>query len=244
MASSYQRNNLRIVLLGANNREISADALAKMEKSLDPLRRAVRDFPVADLYISTSFHRHSGTFHVKTSLVLSGRTLFTGERNEHLHPAFERCVHKLVKKLEAYLASLKAKPEIAKNRKGTHQEVVPVGQPDAESLEGAVRAGDYAAFRQATYVYEEPVRKRVGRWIQRYPGLLAQLGTKLTVDDLVEEVFLTAFDRFDQVPRSMRLGDWLERLLDPSVKALLRDLDGEKENIEFARTIQGVQKGI
>jgi hypothetical protein len=237
MQFSDQSHNLRIEL-DTKNFDFAPDELKKMEEALDPLRKPVRDFPVSDLYITVIHHAAAGDYHVRTSLVLPGRTLFTGDRDDNALSAWTRCVRKLVSKVRAYKDNLDAKPERSKNREGTAQEVVPTDAPDGEKLRQAVEAGDYTAFREATFVYEEAVRKRAGRWIERYPEFEAALGATFTLSDLVEEVFLNAFERFQQRPEAVRFGQWLENLIDPSVKALLDDPDAEQENIQAVRTLR------
>lgn len=218
--------------------ELSPAEIAKFESGLAPLREPVRDFPKSHLYITVIFHPRSKDYHVKTSLVLTGRTLFTGDRDVLAYPAFERCVKKLVKKVNHYKASLGADADTAKHEKGTYQTVLPTQEPSIEELQQSVDAGEYAEFRRITYVYEEPVRKRIGRWIQRYPDFEAQLGERLSIEDIVEEVFLNAFDQFPQRPQAQRLGQWLEELIDPSIKQIFRHPDEELENINFARSLR------
>lgn len=240
MEYSDRSYNLRIEL-DTKDCELTADQIQKMEEGLDPLARLVRDFPVSDLYITVIHHPRSDDYHVKTSLVLPGKTLFTGDRDVLSHPAYERCLRKLVRKVEAYKSGLGNRAEISKQRKGTHRDVVPTRTPEPEAIAKAIEDGDYAAFRKATDVYEEPVRKRVGRWIQRYPDVESQIGDSLTIADLVEEVFLNAFERYDQRPATVHAGEWLESLVDPSIKYLLQHLDQEIENIRFAQTLQETQ---
>jgi ribosome-associated translation inhibitor RaiA len=240
MTFSDEIDHLRINL-DTKNCQLSAAEIGKLESGLAPLRRPVRQFPVADLYITIDHHARSNDYHVKLSLVLSGRTLFTGDRQSHHYPAFERCVHKLVNQLEWYKQNLGARDELAKHRKGTHQEVLPTQEPAGDLLEEAVGAGDYVRFRVETFVYEEPIRKRVGRWIERYPELEALMLREVTIEDVVEEVFLTAFDRWNERPDEVRFGDWLDGLIDPAVKMLLRNRDEELENIRFARTLHETQ---
>lgn len=229
--------NLRIEL-DTKNCDFAQDELDKMEEALDPLREPVRTFPVSDMYITVTFHPTPENYHVQASLVLPGRTLHTGDRDVNPLTAWSRCVRKLVHKVTAYKDNLAAKEEQRKAQEGTVQEVVPEAEPDAQQLQEAVEAGDPAAFRRATYVYEEPVRKRAGRWIQRYPEFENQLGDTFTLEDLVEEVFLNAFEHFNERPKELRLGQWLEELIDPSVKALLKHPDAEQENIEAVRTLR------
>lgn len=234
-------NNLHIEL-DTKHCELSAAEIEKMEKCLSPLRQAVAQFPVSDLYITIIHHPRSKDYHVKTSLLLTGRTLFTGERDIYSYPAFERCITQLVKKLNAYKASLANEPETAKLGKGTYQELMATTPPDGRELEQAVESGDYATFRRATYGYEEPVRKRIGRWIQRFPEANAMIGNRLQLDDFVEEVFLNAFENYNQRPEAVRFGDWLENLIDPSLKVLLQNPDEEMENINFARTLREAEQ--
>lgn len=240
MPFSDQSYNLRIQL-DTKHCDLSADEIAKMESALDPLARAVKDFPVRDLYVTVIHHPRSRDFHVKTSLVLPSRTLFTGDRDYQMYPAYERCLRKLVNKIEAYKTQLEKSPEISKHEKGTHQEVTPTQVPDIERVEQAVRDGDYRRFRRETHVYDESVRKRAGRWVQRYPEVNKRLGGALdVVGDITEEVFLNAFELFDQRPQAVRFGDWLENLIDPSIKTLLNHPE-ELENISMARTLQEIE---
>jgi hypothetical protein len=130
---------------------------------------------------------------------------------------------------------------VAKQVKGTHQSLEPTVDPDAAAVDRAVAEGDYSAFRRATFGYEEPLRRRVGRWIERYPALSARIGKGITIDDVVEEVFLDAFEAYGDRPRGNRLGDWLEGLIDPAIKELAAHPDEELENINLARAARAAE---
>lgn len=238
MPFSDQSHNLRIVL-DTENYECTPEQIEHMERTLDVLREPVRDFPVSDLHIDVGFHARSHDFRIKTALVLPGRTLATGDLDPNLNPAFDRCVRKLVQRVEEYKANLGNDAERAKHVKGTRQAVIPDQEPDGEVLEQAVASGDYAAFREAMFVYEEPVRKRAGRWVDRYPEAAAQIDEQFKLADVVEEVFLNAFERYRDRPTQVRLGEWLEQLIDPSIKLLMKSPDEEMQNISFARTLTG-----
>jgi len=237
MEYSDKSYNLRIEL-DTHNCELSPAQIEQFEAGLAPLREPTSTFPVSDLYVTITHHPRSQQYRVKAALVLPKRTFASGDLAEHPYAAFEHCIRKLVARVEAYKAELSAEPEARKHQKGTHQEVVPTREPEAGLLEVAVRAGDYADFRKAMSVYEEPVRKRAGRWIQRFPELEARLGEQISLEDVVEEIFLNAFQRFDAKPDEVRLGDWLEHLIDPSLKLLAHHPDEEIENISFARTLR------
>src|SRR5439155_10527791 len=172
-------------------------------------------------------------------LKLPGRTLFTGEQDGYLDAAFGRGVRKLVRKVEAYGGQSDPRAaEAAGRRIALSRDVVAPADPASGPLAEAVGNGDYRTFRTALAGYEEWLRKRVGRWVQRYPEAEARVGTELLLGDLVEEVYLNAFEGFARRPTDVRLSDWLEGLIDPSLKALLRHPDEEHENASMARTVR------
>jgi ribosome-associated translation inhibitor RaiA len=242
MTFSDKSYNLRVEV-DTKNCNLSLAEADILDHSLHILDESVRRFPRSDLYVTILRHARRRDHRVKTSLVLPGRTLFTGDHDDHPMPAVERCVRKLVHKVDAYKHSLSRVSEVAKHRKGTHQEIIPTELPDAELLEHAVADGDYVRFRSAMRAYDDPLRQRVGRWIQRYPALEARIGGDIQIDDAIEEVLLNAFARFRDRPLSLPLSEWLESLINPSVRLLLMHPEDEMENISFARTIEDTENG-
>ncbi len=221
----------------ASNHVISARERELLETGLDALARLVSCFPAAKLHVHVNRHLRSNDLHVKTSLHLPGRTLFTGERDWQLYPAFERCVRKLVSKVKAYREKLGNKPALEKTAQGTRHDLWPDVEPDAARLMRAARESDYAAFREVLVVYDDALNARVGRWIQRYPQAEVVLGRDVVLSEIVEEVYSNAFERFLDRPAD-RLGNWLENLIEPSIRALLEHTEEEKENLEYLETLK------
>jgi len=242
MKYSVQRHNLRIQL-DAQQCDLSPAVINKLESSMNALRKQVEDFPVSDLHILVERNGRSNDYSVKTSLILPGGTMVSSEHSPQIHPAFEKCVHNLLEDVRAYKERMGLVAERQKLEKGTRQEVAPAPDPDPAALEAAVRDGDYAAFRAAAFGYEEPLRKRVGRWVERYPAVVARIDKGLKINDIVEEVFLDAFEGYGRRPTDVRFGDWLERLIDPAVKELMAHPDEELENINLARTARAAEQG-
>ena len=209
-----------------------------MEDGLSRLRQVVEEFPVSNLYLTVIHHPRSGTYHVKTSLALSGKTLFTGDRDVAVYPAYERCVRKLVRKAAAYKQQMRRDPEHTNQRGGTDRPVASLGEVDTDRLAAAVQVGDYTEFYVALDTFIGPLQDRVGRWIERYPTIRSHLDSDFTVSDIVEEVLLTAFERFHERPREVPAGDWLESLVDPAVHALIESPDEELDNIRFVQTMR------
>ena len=70
------------------------------------------------------------------------------------------------------------------------------------------------------------------RWVQ------ARLGGDLLLGDIIEEVYLNAFEHFTWRPAAVRLSEWLEGLIDPSISSLLRHPAEEAEAASLARTVR------
>lgn len=209
------------------------------QKHLDgnalPLKKLARVFPIAELHVDIHRHKRTGTFHVKTTLQLPRRSLFTGERHVLLHPAYRQCIHKLTGKLKAFREMHRKRPRLRKALKGTRHEVVALARPDIVEAERAAAEGDYRAFRAALDPYEAPLAARVGRLIRRHPKVQARLGKDFLVSDVVESAFLNAFERFGRRTGG-RLEDWLERQVAPSIDAFARRAGREKENVDIVRS--------
>lgn len=234
MSYSDESYNLRIEL-DTKGCELSPQEIEAMELDLDTLQALVADFPVSDLHITVVYHHKASDYHVKTSLGLCGRKLFTGDRHAKVHPAFESCIRKLTKKVRAYKREMRVGEDAEKLAAGTRHEVEPIAEVDVAAIIQAVENDDYAEFRRVIDVFEPSLAARISHWIKRYPEIESRLDHPFLLSDIVEEVFLNAFDRFAQRSHDIPPGRWLETLIDPSVQALLQSPDEEYERIQFAQ---------
>lgn len=232
-----------LVDLDMKHGRLSSAELNKMETMLSPLDDMVRHFPVSKLHVLVSYRHRTNDYVIRTSLILSGDTLVSSDHHPQAHAAFEHCINNLVRELQRYRDRLGDVPERNKQQEGTHHELLPTLPPDGEAVEAAVREGDYGAFRTALSGYDLPVQQAVGRWVERYPEVAARLGHDLQISDIVEDVFLTAFEAHEQRPRAVRLGDWLSRHIDSAIKAIAAHPDREIENVRMARLAREVQTG-
>jgi hypothetical protein len=228
------------VVFDAHQYALSAAEEALLREDLDGLARQVERFPIADLRVVIEEHPRSRDITVKLVLVLPGETLVTTDHDAILAPAFERALTSLLDSLDAYKNRLGNWDEQQKLAAGTLQQSHPSTLVDMTAIEEAAAARDYAAFRAATLPYEEDVRARVGRWVQRYPDFEARLGVDVKIADVVEETFLLAFESFDERPSDVPLSVWLEGLIDAAIKTLRQHGD-ELENIELARTARAAE---
>jgi len=208
----------------------------ELEDDLDGLTRQVQNFPVADLHIMIEGNARSNDVSVKLTLILPGQTLVANDHDRVLSAAFERCGDSLAAAVEGYKAKLDGQAARQKAEKGTVHPLRPTTDIDQSALDAAVDAGDYARFRAVLMAFEDAVQARAGRWVQRFPEYEARIGKDVKMSDVTEEIFLTAFDQYESRPEGLHLGDWLERLIDPSVKALMTRTTEELENINLART--------
>ncbi len=216
----------------------------KLEANLEPVARLVQDFPIANLHVQIERFPRTTNWRVKMSLLLTGATLTSLDDDADLYPACDRCINNLVKDVHAYKDRMSQVAEVSKQSKGTHQDLEPTLDPDPAAIDRALAEGDYAAFRTATFGYEEPLRKRIGRWIERYPEVSALIDRGIKIDDIVEAVFLDAFEACEAGrPQGLRFGEWLEGLIDPAVKELMAHPDKELENINLARSARAAENG-
>ena len=82
-----------------------------------------------------------------------------------------------------------------------------------------------------------------GTEILRAAVLAARIDHGLKIDDVVEAVFLDAFEAYPDRPQGVRFGDWLQGLIDPAIKELLAHPDRELENINLARSARAAEQG-
>ncbi len=232
-----------LVNLDMKHCQLPSDELSKMETMLSPLNDMVRNFPVSKLHVLVSYRHRTMDYVVRTSLILPGETLVSSDHHRQARTAFEHCIANLVREVQRYKDRLGAVLEQAKQREGTHRELVPTIPPNAEAVEAAVENGDFAAFRTATSGYEGPVTDLVGRWIERYPQVAARLGRDLHISDLVEDVFLIAFEEYKYRPKDIRFGEWLGRHIDTAIKAMANHPEEEIENVNMVRLARLAETG-
>ena len=237
MATARDDHELR-VHIDTEKYELTTAARNKMDTDFETLRKLVKDFPVAELHVEIS---QQNDVRVGASLRLPSQTLYTADVDRMMHPAWERCVRKLMQRVTAYKERLANKPTYHKEAVGTVHAVRPSMEPSIAEVEKAFEELDYAAFRRSLGMYEEAVEKRVGRWVERYPQVEARLGHGLVISEIVEEIFLNAFERFGSRP-PVRLGDWLESLIDPSIHILLEHSAEEKENLSFIASAKEISR--
>ena len=238
MQYSDDRYHLRVAI-NTNGCNIPPDERARLQTLLAPLGEAVQHFPASDLRLNVIYHPRSAVYYVEFKLTFPGGTLFTGERDPYLDSALQRGLRNLVRKVEASGSSPNGRAtKQAERRLALEREVLAPEDSNAGPLAEVVRAGDYRAFRTALASYEEWLRQRVGRWVQRYPAAQARVAEGRFLGDLLEEVYLNAFERFTRRSPQVRLSEWLDGLIDPSLRALLRHPDQEHQNASLARTVR------
>src|SRR5947209_20210581 len=81
--------------------DLSRSELEKMEASLGTLREVVAPFPVTELHVLVERNNRSNDFTVKASLLLLNNRHVASEHHAQVFTAFERCVEKLVREVEA-----------------------------------------------------------------------------------------------------------------------------------------------
>lgn len=236
MEFSVERLRVAITTRGC---EVPADERSHLQPSFAELAESVQDFPEATLMGHVVYHPGSERYHVDWKLSLPGRTLFMSDEDPYLDAALQQSLEKLTRRAQAYSEhpDQEAVAE-AERRAALDNDIVAPEDPAAGPLAEAAEQGDYRTFRSALSPYEDWLRNRVGRLVQRRPEVEARIGRSLRIGDIVEEVYLNAFETFTQRTTDVRLGQWLEGLIEPSIQALMQHPDEEREAVSLARTVR------
>lgn len=217
---------------------LPADELPRLDRLLEEIATAMDGLP-ATLHIQIIYHEGSDRHHVEAALKLPRRTLTTGDWDTYLDTALQRSLRKLLHKIETYRREPdREADQIARRVADLNRELIAPEDPADGPLGAAVAEQDYPRFRDLLANYEDWLRLRIGRWLQRYPEIEAQLGDRLRLGDIVEEVFLNAFEYYHQRPKNSRVRTWLEALIDPSLRALWNYPLEERESISHARSLR------
>lgn len=219
----YTRHQNRFRLnLDLQATELHGDDLAELEQILLPLEQWASGAP-AELMMSIAPDEKDGGFQVKASLIVNGETLYVAEQTDGINEAVSRCVEQLGEQLRSQSASSDQTP---------HHQRKPLA---ADALQTAVRAGDYSAFRKAVSVYEEPIRKKIELWAAEHPEILAQVGGHQPPADVLEEVFVRAFEHYERISHR-HPGHWLDESFNAVVESLLHHAGTGKRNIGSTQT--------
>lgn len=233
---TFPRRGSLLVEYSTHNCTLSDRDKDAYEVDLGLLARVVERFPASMLHVEVEHLQRTGAWQVKTDLSLA-RTidLFAREQAEQPLPAFKQCVRVLTEKVAAFKQGHgeRVRPWSAEAPATTVRATSP---PDLQRLRQAVEAADFVAFRDAIAIYREPLQSRIGRRIELQPEAAVMLGRSFSLDDCVEEVFLNAFADFRPPAVAEGLGEWLESLIDASIRALAADPDDERSIIDFLRT--------
>lgn len=192
----------------------------------------IEDFPRAELHVAVERHARSNAYEVRMRLLLARATsIFTSSRGDSVETPFKHCLHDLENRVAKWKAQRSQRPS------GT-EGLEAAARPDFAAMEQAVERGAYAEFRRHLEPYDLSLRRRIGRWLERYPNLTALLGHGLEVEDVMEGVFHSAFRQFPTRPQAPEaLGEWLETLVDPTVKEFDKNPRQEIERIERLRSL-------
>jgi hypothetical protein len=219
---------------------VPGEELARLEQGLGLLGEGVKQFPETELRVSIIYHPRSRVYHVECRPQLPGKTLFGSEYGGDYRMAFDRCVQQLGERLGAYLDNHpdRAAERVVAQRTALDRDVVAPEGHDTGPVAKAVQDGAYKTFRRLLLGYEDWLRNRIGRWVQRYPEADAEVGDELRLGDLLEEVYLNAFEQYGDWPTAVPFHQWLEGLIEPSLQEFLRHPDEVRENASMVRSLR------
>ena len=222
--------------LDAENMTLSETEVSAIETEVDRLRPLVAEFPTKVLHVNLKYNDNSEDYEVRLALVLPGQTFATGGVTQSWHLGLETAVTKLIRRIKHYKEDLEGITDRRHHAQDTDHAVEPTQQIDGNAVTEAVGSGNYGQYRRLMFPFESALRMRIGRWVERYPQVNQMIGDRIAIADIMEEVFMLAFDRHDQWTPGLMYGPWLETLVDPAVEAIANDPEGELQAIGFQRS--------
>jgi ribosome-associated translation inhibitor RaiA len=241
LAADYRRTHVEI---DTQDCDLPQDEQTRIQQDLDLLAQELLEFPDSQLFLKIVHHPRTERYHAQAKLKLPGKTIITGRYSPWLHEALTHCLDRVRQRAEQYKESpdRDAIREAEEAQQITSAESVAAPtEPDVGELGRAVAEGDYRRFRLAMANYEREVRSQVAHWTMRYPRFNELIGEEFDADDVVEEVFLMAFDDYAERPDEKTISQWLTEFVDPAVHALWAD-PLERENASYARTLGAPDK--
>jgi hypothetical protein len=227
------------VIIDVQHCRLPEDERLRLQEDLVRLGDELLEYPESHLRLSIVYHPNQEEYHAQAWLKLPGKRFVAGRYSPWLDYSLLRCFAKLRRHIESYKEE--AAPPVngaLSSRIPDAGAIIPAPEHVAEALDKAIQWQDYRLFRRGLAGYEDWLRAHVASWVGRYPQMTRQLGVSIDVDDIVEEVFLNAFEQYPHRPHgpdAPTLSDWLNKLIDPSVKAIWRHPE-ELEAVDFART--------
>ena len=212
------------------------DERTRLQEDVARLADELLEFTASHLKLSIVYHPKQAEYHAQAWLKLPDKRFIAGRYSPWLDYSLMRCLAKLRRHVESYKEE--AGPDATRQspqRSGPNGAFVPSPEHIAEALDKAVQWQDYRLFRRALAGYEDWLRAHVASWVGRYPQMTRLLGESIDLDDIVEEVFLMAFEQFPHRPKEQTISEWIRKLIDPAVQAMWRSPD-EREAADLART--------
>lgn len=201
-----------------------------IEQGVATIARRVEVFPRKRLHVDVRGVPKRSLFQITVTLELPHRQLVVGDLGvrQSFPTAWRRCVKKLEHKLDAYLLRLSGRERV---RPVAEAKATPrLSAESGRELERLRNGRDFAGFAEAL----EDLRVEIVRHVQRIQG--SSPSPDLPEDEVVEAVFVLAFDAFDRRPHDLSFVDWIQGL----VPRALHDLRGKRGRLlQRARALRG-----
>src|SRR6056297_1360104 len=123
--------------------EMTPQEIASVETEIDHLKPLVKDFPTQILHVNLAYHANTRSYEVQLPLVLPGQTFATANSSDSWHASLEKCVGKLIRRVEHYKAVMSGEPQHGHLVSGTEHELKPDQQIDGNQVNQAVESDDY-----------------------------------------------------------------------------------------------------
>jgi len=235
-SSSAEGDHRLKIDLDTQNMTLAAEEIQWLESEVGKLKPMLANFPVQILHIDLEYNQNSLQFEGRLALVLPKQTFATAGVDRNWQAIMEHAVRRMIRRLEHYKHDLSRVAQRQATAAGERAVVEPTRQVSGAEVQEAIQQNDYSGYRTAVSPYESSLHDRVGRWVQRTPEFQAMIGERLTISDIVEEVFMLSFDQFEDWRSDQWFGQWLEELVDPAIRTLVHGSEEDLEAVRFQQS--------
>src|SRR5215218_9088814 len=91
--------------IDAQECQVPNDVRSRLQPQFERIGQSVADMGQCQLWLTVVYHPRSNVYHAQAKLKLPGETIITGDQQPFLESAVERCLNKVLRRIQGYQAN-------------------------------------------------------------------------------------------------------------------------------------------
>ncbi|KAA5546117.1 hypothetical protein FYK55_04265 [Roseiconus nitratireducens] len=230
--AAWQAANDPATGLSVEGFTLSPEELAVVSSEINRVRPLVTERPEQLPHVSIRFDPDGEIYHVLIDTEVSGQSVHSRANDGQWQTALRTAIRKLVPRFEA---AVESNGTLGAGRESSDEEAVGRARwaLDESALQRAVEQNNYAQFRAQLYPLEPHLHERIGREVRCDVMPDEAHADHLFMADIIEDLFLMAFEQFDQRPQDITFVQWLDSLIAPTIAFIGADNESCPEFIDY-----------